>query len=227
MLHTGAVLSWVDEQHYLSEDRARLPYGAALWPAGIALAHEVAADPGAWAGRRVLELGAGTGLPGIVAASLGARVLQTDKHPLALDLCARNGRRNGVPAGDADGAIAYQRADWADWPSDPRLNAGVDAGFDAGFDVVLGADVCYAEGLHDALGAVLARVVAPGGRVLLTDPFRRASYGFLERLEGAGWGVTMSRWSVGLAEPEPGRDPDETAPRAIGAYTLVPPGARG
>jgi predicted nicotinamide N-methyase len=207
VLHTGAVLSWVDEQHYLSESRERLPYGAALWPAAIALAHEVAARPDEWAGRRVLELGAGTGLPGIVAASLGAHVVQTDKHALALALCERNGARNGAPRG----SLAYRRADWAAWDVDER------------FDWIVGADVCYAEGLHDALRGIFARNLAPGGRVLLTDPFRSASLRLFEAMEADGWAVTVARWSVGLAEPEPGRDPDETAPRGIGAFALAPP----
>jgi predicted nicotinamide N-methyase len=64
VLHTGAVLSHDDEQRYLSDASPRLPYGVALWPAAIALAHDVAARPDAFRGRTVLELGAGTGLPG-------------------------------------------------------------------------------------------------------------------------------------------------------------------
>ena len=40
-----------------------------LWPAAIALAHEVAERADTLRGARVLELGAGTGLPGIVAAT--------------------------------------------------------------------------------------------------------------------------------------------------------------
>src|SRR5436305_1309421 len=76
LLHTGAVLTQADEAHFLTELRDRLPYGVALWPSAIALAHEIAVRAGDFLGRTVLELGAGTGLPGIVAATLGARVVQ-------------------------------------------------------------------------------------------------------------------------------------------------------
>ena len=62
---------------------------------------------------RVLELGAGTGLPGIVAASLGARVVQTDRHEVALSICKRNGERNRERS--AVGAIEYRIADWSTW----------------------------------------------------------------------------------------------------------------
>src|SRR4051812_8597859 len=93
-LHTGAVLTQADESRLIGERVDRLPYGVALWPSAIALAHEVATRAGAFRGRGVLELGAGTGLPGIVATSLGARVVQTDRDELALSLCKRNGQRN-------------------------------------------------------------------------------------------------------------------------------------
>src|SRR4051812_18929385 len=84
ILHTRAVLPPADEARVIEPQDARLPYGVALWPSAIALAHEVASRPEDFRGRSVLELGAGTGLPGIVAASLGGRVVQTDRDQLAL-----------------------------------------------------------------------------------------------------------------------------------------------
>src|SRR5215213_4433437 len=77
ILHSGATVSREDEQYFLGELAGRLPYGVVLWPAAIALGHEIACRAEAFRGRRVLELGAGTGLPGLVAATLGARVVQT------------------------------------------------------------------------------------------------------------------------------------------------------
>src|SRR3954447_5122554 len=82
-LHTDAVLTHANDESLLSVRENRLPYGVALWPSAIALAHEVATRVDAFRGRRVLELGAGTGLPGIVAASLGGQVVQTDRQELA------------------------------------------------------------------------------------------------------------------------------------------------
>ena len=52
ILHAGAVLTPADEARYLGEPRDLLPYGVALWPAAIALAHEVASRADAMAGRR-------------------------------------------------------------------------------------------------------------------------------------------------------------------------------
>ncbi|HEV2146017.1 MAG TPA: methyltransferase domain-containing protein [Longimicrobiaceae bacterium] len=195
VLHTDAVLSHEDEQRFLREQRDHRPYGVALWPAAIALAHEVASRPEDFRGRTVLELGAGTGLPGIVAASLGARVVQTDRHEVPMSVCRRNGERNGV------GAIEHRLADWTDW-------------HDAGrYDWILGSDVLYREAMHPHLRRIFEANLAPGGRVLLTDPFRGTSLGLLEALEGDGWTVALAKWNVG----------EEAAPRPIGVYELAPP----
>src|SRR5690349_7060332 len=80
ILHTGAVISRQQEDAFLraeKESATPRPYGVVLWPAAIALAHELLTRD--LTGARILELGAGTGLPGIVAASRGARVVQTDR----------------------------------------------------------------------------------------------------------------------------------------------------
>lgn len=194
VLHAAAVFGRDDEARFLSGGSGRLPYGAALWPSAVALAHEVALRPGDFAGRAVLELGAGTGLPGIVAASVGARVVQTDRHEVALHLCRLNGERNGT-------AAAQRRlADWAEWGE-----AGL-------YDWILGADVLYGEASHPHLRHIFETNLAPGGRVLLADPFREVSFRLLEALEAGGWGVTLTKWTVGAEEPRP-----------VGVFELVPP----
>jgi predicted nicotinamide N-methyase len=195
ILHAGAVLSTTDEARAIGEQRDRLPYGVALWPAAIALAHEVLAHATAFSGVRVLELGAGTGLPGMVAASLGARVVQTDRDPLALALCRRNGARNDLQT------IDHRLTDWADWADDER------------YDWILGADVLYGESTHPHLRRIFRYNLAPGGRILLADPFRAVSFQLLEALEADGWSIAWSKWSVGEA----------AALRPIGLFELAPP----
>lgn len=198
ILHTGAVLTPEDESRLLTEAEpaGRLPYGVVLWPAAIALAHEVASRAEELRGRRVLELGAGTGLPGIVAASLGASVVQTDRHEVPMSVCRRNAERNGVRG------IEHRLADWTDWSDAGR------------YDWILGSDVLYGEPMHPHLRRIFESSLAPGGRVLLSDPFRGASLRLLEAMEEDGWRISLARWNVG----------EEEAPRPIGVYELSPPG---
>lgn len=195
ILHTGAILTLADEQRFFRELRDRLPYGVALWPAAIALAHEIASRPDAFRGARVLELGAGTGLPGIVAASLGAHVVQTDRHELAMSVCMRNSARNGVDT------IQHCIADWTTWTDDGT------------YDWIVGSDILYGEALHPHLSHIFTRNLARGGRVLIADPYRDVSIRFLESLEARGWEVSFTKWQIG----------EEDALRSIGVFELATP----
>lgn len=190
ILHTGAILSHDDEQRFLGAER-RIPYGVALWPAAIALAHEIASRPAE--GLRVLELGAGTGLPGIVAASLGARVVQTDKQEVALFVCKKNAERNGITT------IEHRAADWTAWDDRER------------YDWILGSDVLYAETMHPHLRRIFEVNLVAGGKILLSDPFRKPSFALLEAMEADGWKITMNKWTVGVAPPE----------RPVGVFELM------
>ncbi|QDV39251.1 class I SAM-dependent methyltransferase [Tautonia plasticadhaerens] len=149
VLHTGAVLTDEDETRAIVRKTNRLPYGLALWPSAIAPAHEIADRAAEFRGRGVLELGAGTGLPGIVAASLGARVVQTDRDELVIQLCRHNGERNGVRS------VEYRLADWTAWGDDRRRAW------------IIGSDILYGEALHPHLHRIFASNLANGGGVAL------------------------------------------------------------
>ncbi len=194
ILHTGAILSHADEERFLLGDQPRVPYGIVLWPAAIALAHDLATRP--LRGTSVLELGAGTGLPGIVAASLGARVVQTDRQELALHVCEANARRNERQNGLM--AVEHRLADWTAWDDK------------ATYDWIVGSDILYAQAMHPHLREIFDQNLARGGRLLLADPFRKESFALLETMEADGWEVSMTKWTVGISPPE----------RAIGVFEL-------
>jgi len=193
VLHRLALISWFDEQTYLSSEEPR-QYGTVLWPASIALALEIAERSAAFRGRSVLELGAGVGLSGIAAASVGARVLQTDRDEEALTFCRCNAGRNGV-------TLVQRVADWNEWSIDER------------YDWVIASDILYRETLHAKLRAIFDSVLRPGGRLLVADPLRSASVRLLEAMERDGWRVQMSRWVIGEGEDA----------RTIGVFELTPP----
>ncbi len=195
VLHTGALLTRTDEAKAISSTTNRLPYGVSLWPSAIALAHEISHRADAFREVRVLELGAGVGLPGIVAAALGAEVVQTDRDELALHLCQCNGTRNRIST------ATYRLADWTTW-DDPGQ-----------YDWIVGSDILYGESLLPHLRRIFATNLSPTGQVLLADPFRSTALRFFETLEIDGWNVTFSRWNVGA----------EAADRAVGVFLLCPP----
>jgi predicted nicotinamide N-methyase len=148
-----------------------LPYWAELWPSGIALARHVARLGVELAGARVLELGCGLGLPSIAAARAGATVVSTDWSVDALALLRENAARNAVE-------LELVEARW----SDHALFAGLGR-----FDVVLAADVLYEQRNVEEILGLLPVVLAPGVRLLLSDPGRSHARGLLTAAREKGY----------------------------------------
>jgi predicted nicotinamide N-methyase len=144
-----------------------LPYWAELWPSGLALARAVGALE--LRAARVLELGAGLGLPSLAAALGGADALATDWAEDAVELLRSNAERNRISL----------RAEVVRWDEpEPLLR-------EAPWRLVLGADLLYERRNADQLLELLPRL---GGDVLLADPGRPFAKGFLER--------AAQRWTV-------------------------------
>jgi predicted nicotinamide N-methyase len=164
---------------------AQFPFGLLLWDSAPALAEALAQRPELVRGRRLLELGAGVGLAGLVARHLGGEIRQTDHIEEALELCRINAQLNGVPG------IDVAHADWNDW-HDETL-----------YDLIIGADVLYDRTAHAAILSILNRNLAPGGSVILTDPGRVYTAGFCMDCMRSGWCVSGQDKSALSLSPAP------------------------
>ena len=140
-----------------------MPYWSVLWRSGVALGRELASAPERVAGRRVVELGCGLGVPSLVAARAGAWVLATDEEPEALDLLRTNATANGVEVATA----------CVEWSAPGELLAC------APFDLVLAADVLYERSSVALLLDLLPRLA---DEALIADPGRPGAEAFLEQL---------------------------------------------
>jgi predicted nicotinamide N-methyase len=143
----------------LFEHEEFLPYWAELWPSGVALAEHVGSRD--VHGLRVVELGAGLGLPSLAAALGGASVLATDWAEDATALLEANAARNGIRL----------RTAVVRWDAAEQLVA------QAPWDLVLAADVLYEQRNADQLLALLPQL---GGEILLAEPGRPFSKPFLD-----------------------------------------------
>jgi predicted nicotinamide N-methyase len=139
------------EGEYRSEQPP--PFWAFAWAGGQALARYVLEHPDLVAGRRVLDLAAGSGLVAIAAAKAGAAsVRAVDIDPLAMAAIELNAATNGV-------TVTAELAD--------ILDAGR-----ADADVVLAGDVFYSAAMAARVYAFLRRAVRDGARALVGDPDR-------------------------------------------------------
>ncbi|CAN5338725.1 hypothetical protein BH24ACT19_BH24ACT19_12450 [soil metagenome] len=124
------------------------------------------------AGRRVIELGCGVGLPAIIALAVGAEVTATDHYEAALDFVRYNARVNL--------GVHEPEVRLLDWYAHEAGGLGL-------FDLVLAADVLYEARNVPALAALISTLFAPGCEVLFADPRRKNTPAFLEMMRERGF----------------------------------------
>lgn len=149
----------------------RIPYWADLWPSAIALSRFLITSGISWKDQKVTEIGCGLGLPGMVAAKLGAEVTMTDYLQEPLLLLDRNWRKN---------VAAPPQLRIMDWRTpDPGLAA----------NVLLASDIAYEKRFFDWLPQTLRTLMAPGGIALVAEPGRPIAVPFFESLPLLGFQV--------------------------------------
>lgn len=145
-----------------------IPFWAVLWPSAIALARYIREQVD-FAGRPVLELGAGVGLAGLLAALQGGLVTQTDYVPGALELQKANAELNGISG------MRHRLADWRKFDLDRK------------YDWIIGSDIFYEPKLHVYLKEIFRRRLAEKGALILADPGREGGKKFIESLLAEGF----------------------------------------
>lgn len=152
-LHRASSSSGLGRLAMLDEQGFGSPYWAFYWAGGLALARFILDRPDLVAGRRVLDLGAGSGLVAIAAAMAGAReVIAADVDRYAVTALALNAAHNQVSVTAVHG--------------DPTTSGPPSA------DLVLVGDLFYERDLADRVTAFLDRCLAVGIGALVGDPRR-------------------------------------------------------
>mmetsp|Transcript_12115 Transcript_12115/g.16492 ORF Transcript_12115/g.16492 Transcript_12115/m.16492 type:complete len:252 (+) Transcript_12115:37-792(+) len=139
----------------ISEDYKQDTLGSTIWSSAIILCCMISQldyfPYGSFKGKRVLDLGSGTGVMGLALALLGAKeVVLADNESSLIQVMRENIELNGVS--DRVRAVLF------DWTLDPQV-------LGSPFDIVVACDCIYYGG--DGLGSCLAQCCNAGGYVLL------------------------------------------------------------
>jgi predicted nicotinamide N-methyase len=152
---TESVPIWQKTEEELNEMGLPPPYWAFAWAGGQALARYVLDHPHEVAGRRVLDLAAGSGLVAIAAAKAGAIAVAVDIDPFVESAIGLNVEANDVYVD----VVVRDMLD--DTPSpQPR------------HDVILVGDLFYERDTAARTLAFLHRHAAVGIRIIVGDPGR-------------------------------------------------------
>jgi predicted nicotinamide N-methyase len=148
-LATEVVPLWRATEEELEKNGVPPPYWAFAWAGGQALARYILDKPDIVRGKRVLDIGSGSGLVGIAAAkSDAAHVLAADIDAHAIAAIKLNAAANAID-------IAVTQDDVIGLPGD--------------WDIILVGDLFYERPLAERLLAWLAPMAIPA---LLGDPGR-------------------------------------------------------
>ena len=149
-----------------------LPYWTYLWPSAIGLARHLDWSH-QFAGQRVLEIGCGFGLAGIVACQKGGIVLFTDYEQDTLAFARYNALQNRC----ADRA-SFVQMDW----NTPCLKGN--------FSHILASDVIYEQAHWDPILTLIQTHLSFDGEAIFSEPNRTSASGFLERISRYGFTYT-------------------------------------
>ena len=163
---------YIDTESLLRDPHApEPPYWAHVWPGSRALARRMARVE--CVGRRVVDLGCGLGLAGIVAALRGASVTLVDHAGPSTEFARANAALNCC-------RVAVVQSDMRQ------------PGIRGMFDYCLAADVTYDPTLQSALASFLQRHLAPAGRAWCAESVRTFDQGFRRTCAAHGLQVAES-----------------------------------
>ena len=140
------------------------PFWAKIWPAAKAMADFLEAELPYIKNKRVIEIGAGVGLPSFTIAKHAAEIIISDYATEAVELIEKNIDHLGLTNTKA------MCLDWNDFPTNIKA------------DVVLLSDINYAPNDFNALQNLIQRFLAQGSTIIISTPERITASPFVEKI---------------------------------------------
>lgn len=147
----------------------RIPYWAELWPSAIGMSKYLIDNSELLSGKKTIEIGAGLGLPAMVAANFGATVLCTDYLADAVDFSKKNAAQNNILS------IDFATFDWRNCNNTEQ------------YDIIIASDVAYERKMLAPLLTAYKKLSHEDSIILMSDPNRYIATDFFSQLTAAGF----------------------------------------
>jgi predicted nicotinamide N-methyase len=145
-------------------NKINFPFWAQVWPSARALAAFILDHPEIIKNKKVLELGAGLGLPSIVAARWAASVVCSDHEQDAIEFAALSARYHQLKN------VSTSLLDWTHLPENLDM------------DVLLLSDINYEPGYFELQQELISSLLKKNITILLTTPQRLMAKSFVAPL---------------------------------------------
>lgn len=137
-------------------DVSEFPFWIRLWDAAMILSYVLGSQPSP-GGKRLLELGAGLGAPGLAAAAAGFDVTISDYEDIIMDF-----QKVSAAASKLEN-IQFSHLDWL---NPPDLEP---------FDVLAGAEILFRDEFFEPLLNIFKNYLKPDGMIYLAHDAKRQS----------------------------------------------------
>ncbi len=156
---------------------SEFPFWVRLWDAAMILAYVLGSQKDV-AGKKLLELGAGLGAPGLAAAAAGYEVTISDYEDIIMDF-----QRVSAAASGLEG-IEFIHLDWL---NPPDL---------APFDVVVGAEILFRETFFQPLLSLFKRYLKGDGMIILAHDATRQSLAKFLKLAQNDFEISLKKQTL-------------------------------
>jgi predicted nicotinamide N-methyase len=151
----------VYEKTSATSDTRIFPFWTKIWPAALVMSAYLVEEVHWVAGKHVLELGAGIGLPSFTVARFAKSITISDADEIAVELLKKN-----IQSLNLNNVSAIQ----ANWNTHNLPFKGV--------DTLLLSDVCYDPAQYDQLVRLILSYKEQGTDILITAPKRTSTASF-------------------------------------------------